>query len=119
MRKSAKTLTGSILRCLQTITYSTISRRRSARSYFETKDWGTSSLLANSTWLTWARLRTSLRNNPKFSFSAWKSFRYRTSPSANILSEVILKWVITNGRMNSGSLLGHWSKTRSGHATVF
>lgn len=94
-RNWESTSTGSRPKCLQTITNSTISSRRSALSYFETYDCGTSIFWAISTWLIWARFLTSLRNNPRFSFSAWNSLRYRTDESANILSKVILKWVIT------------------------
>ena len=99
MRNLPKVSTGSIPRWRQTITNSTISSRRSPRSYFETYDCGTSSLAASSTWPMWARLRTSRRNAPRLSFSLWKSLRYRTRQSANILSKVILEWVITRVRI--------------------
>ena len=98
-KNSANRLTGSTLRCRQTITNSTISNRLSPRSNFETYDWGTSSFDASSTWLMWARLRTPLRKSPKLSFSLWKSLRYRTCLGLNILSKVILRWVITNERI--------------------
>lgn len=82
-----------------TITNSTSSSRRSPRSYFETKDCGTSNREASSTWLTWARLRTSRRKSPRLSFSIWKCLRYRTSLGANILRKVMLGWVITKRRI--------------------
>lgn len=102
-RNWESTSTGSRPKCLQTITNSTISSLRSALSYFETYDCGMSSFWASSTWLIWARFLTSLKNNPRFSFSAWNSLRYRTGESANILSKVILKWVITYGSIFSAS----------------
>lgn len=99
MRNLLSISTGSSSRNRQTITNSTISSRLSPRSYFETNDCGTSSRLAKSTWLMWARLRASRRNAPRLKFSVWKSFLYRTRQGANILSKVILGWVITNGRI--------------------
>ena len=95
MRNLLNVSTGSIPRWRQTITNSIISSRRSPRSYFETYDWGTSSLAASSTWPMWARLRTSRRNAPKLSFSVWKSLRYRTRQGADIPRLVMLRWVIT------------------------
>ena len=99
MRNFARVSAGSSPKSRQTITNSMISNRRSPLSYFETNDWGTSNFAESSTWLMWARFRTSRRNSPKLSFSLWKSLRYRTGLGANIPSKVILEWVITNCRL--------------------
>lgn len=115
MRNFLSISTGSSSRDRQTITNSAISSRLSPRSYFETNDWGTSSRLARSTWLMWARLRTSRRNAPRLKFSVWKSFRYRTSLGANILRKVMLAWVMTYKRIFDVKDWGLGMR-RSGHA---